>query len=163
MPQADKEMTEVRMVVRASADRVYAELADGWTYVGWVVGANHVRDVDSNWPAPGSKIHHMVGSWPAAVSDNTESLECEPGRRLLLLARAWPFGEAMVEFLLIEQDSSHTEVILREAPSAGPGRWLDNPVLRAVLRSRNTETLSRLRDRVEHRELPVYPSGLSRD
>lgn len=158
MRQADNDMTEVRLTVRASADRVFAELADGWAYVGWVVGATHIRDVEPNWPAPGSKIHHKIGSWPAVVSDNTESLECEPGRRLVLRARGWPLGEATVEILLIEQDSSHTEVIIREAPTAGPGRWLDNPVLRALLRSRNTETLSRLRDRVEKRQLPVAPS-----
>jgi hypothetical protein len=154
MQQAAKEMTEARVTVGASADRVFAELADGWTYVGWVVGATHIRDVDPNWPEPGSKIHHQVGVWPAAVSDNTESLECEPGRRLVLRARGWPLGEATIEILLIEQDSSHTEVIMREAPSAGPGRWLDNRVLRALLHSRNTETLSRFRDRVEKRKLP---------
>jgi hypothetical protein len=155
MRQGENDMTEVRLIVQASAHRVFAELADGWAYVGWVVGATHIRDVDEGWPAPGSKIHHQVGAWPALVSDNTEALESEPGRRLLLRARGWPFGEATVEIVLIEQDSSHTEVVLREAPTAGLGRWLDNPLLRALLHSRNTETLSRLKDRVEKRGLPL--------
>src|SRR6478672_6067256 len=120
MPQGEKELTEVRLTMQASAERVFAELSDGWAYVGWVVGATHIRDVEQAWPAPGSKIHHQVGPWPAMVSDNTEVLECEPDRRLLLRAKAWPFGEATVEIVLIEQDDKHTEVAIREAPTAGP-------------------------------------------
>jgi len=150
-----KPITEVRVSVRASADRVFAELADGWAYVGWVVGASHIRDVDANWPEIGSKIHHKVGVWPMVIADSTESLVCEPGRRLLMRARGWPLGEATVEILLEEQSSELTEVTLREAPTAGPGRWLDNPLQRQILRSRNRETLRRLADRVEHRAYPL--------
>ena len=46
-------LDEVSRQVTASPERVFAELADGWTYVGWVVGATHVRDVDDTWPQPG--------------------------------------------------------------------------------------------------------------
>jgi hypothetical protein len=148
-------MTEVQASVRASADRVFAELADGWAYVGWVVGASHIRDVDANWPEAGSKIHHQVGVWPLVIADNTESLACEPGRRLLMRARGWPLGEATVEILLDSQSPELTEVTLREAPTAGPGQWLDNPVQRKILQSRNRETLRRLADRVEHRPRPA--------
>lgn len=155
MPAEQKRMTEVRGQVRAGTDRVFAELADGWAYVGWVVGASHIRDVDPGWPAVGSRIHHKAGAWPAVVSDVTESLACEPGRRLLLRARGWPLGEAVVEILLEPVGPSITEVMIREAPSAGPGRWLDNPVLRLLLRLRNRETLRRLTDRVEHRPFPL--------
>lgn len=152
---ADKPMTEVRAEVRASAERVFAELADGWAYVGWVVGASHIRDVEAAWPNVGSKIHHNVGVWPAVVSDTTESLACEPGRRLLLRARGWPLGEAVVEIVLEQRSAALTEVTIREAPSAGPGHWLDNPLLRMMLRLRNRETLRRLADRVEHRAFPL--------
>jgi hypothetical protein len=155
MPDKHKPMTEVRGQVHASSDRVFAELADGWAYVGWVVGASHIRDVDANWPEVGSKIHHMVGVWPLAVSDDTESLACEPGRRLLLVARGWPLGEATVEILLESLGPSVTEVTIREAPTAGPGHWLDNPLLRLLLRLRNRETLRRLTDRAEHRAFPL--------
>jgi hypothetical protein len=155
MPAKQKRMTEVRGQVRAGADRVFAELADGWAYVGWVVGASHIRDVDAEWPAVGSKIHHKVGVWPADVSDYTESLACEPDHRLRLRARGWPLGEALVEILLEPVGPSVTEVTIREAPSAGPGFWLDNPVLRLMLRLRNRETLRRLTDRVEHRAFPL--------
>lgn len=155
MPAKQKRMTEVRGQVQAGADRVFAELADGWAYVGWVVGASHIRDVDASWPLVGSKIHHKVGVWPADVSDFTESLACEPDHRLLLRARGWPLGEALVEILLEPAGPAVTEVIIREAPSAGPGHWLDNPILRLLLRLRNRETLRRLRDRVEHRPFPL--------
>lgn len=150
-----KPITEVQVSVRASADRVFAELADGWAYVGWVVGASHIRDVDANWPEAGSRIHHQVGVWPMVIADFTESLVCEPGRRLLMRARGWPLGEATVEILLAEQSAELTEVTLREAPTAGPGQWLDNPLQRQILRSRNRETLRRLADRVEHRAYPL--------
>lgn len=155
MPGKQKPMTEERATMRAGADRVFAELSDGWAYVGWVVGASHIRDVEANWPEVGSKIHHKIGVWPLSFSDDTESLACEPGRRLLLQARGWPLGEATVEILLEQRSAELTEVVMREAPTAGPGRWLDNPVLRLVLRLRNRETLRRLADRVENRAFPL--------
>lgn len=144
------------MVIQASTHRVFAELADGWAYTGWVVGAVHIRDVDADWPAPGCKIHHKVGCWPLSVADETESLECEPDRRLMLQARGWPLGEATVEILLEEQGENRTLVTLREAPTAGPASQLDNPAVRWLLKVRNAETLRRLRDRAEHRPDPHY-------
>jgi uncharacterized protein YndB with AHSA1/START domain len=151
-----KPMTEVEIVIRASPHRVFAELADGWAYTGWVVGAVHIRDVDANWPDPGSKIHHKVGCWPFSVADDTESLECEPDRRLVLQARGWPLGEATVEIVLEEQGESRTLVRLREAPTAGPASQLDNPAIRWLLKVRNAEALRRLRDRSENRPEPHY-------
>lgn len=147
-------MDEVSRQVTASPERVFAELADGWTYVGWVVGATHIRDVDDRWPQPGSKIHHQVGSWPAVVADHTESVEYEPNRRLALKARGWPFGEAVIVIEVERTGDGGCIISLGEAPSAGPGRWLDNRVLRMLLRARNAETLSRLADRVEKRPAP---------
>jgi hypothetical protein len=73
----------------------------------------------------------------------------------LLRARGWPLGEATVEILLEQRSESLTEVRIREAPSAGPGKWLDNPLLRLMLRLRNQETLRRLADRAEHRAFPL--------
>lgn len=148
-------MTEVSGAIEASPRRVFAELSDGWAYVGWVVGSTHIRDVEEHWPQVGSKIHHKVGSWPIEVVDYTESMECEPDQRLVLRARGWPLGEARVEILLTELAPERTLVTIREAPIAGPGRWLDNRLLRSMLRLRNVETLRRLRDRAEHRAFPT--------
>jgi hypothetical protein len=161
VPDGSKSMTEVDTVVGASPDRVFAELADGWAYAGWVVGATHVRGVDAEWPSPGAKIHHQVGVWPFVISDDTKSVDCVPGQRLVLEARAWPVGEATVDIRLDGQPGGTTRVTIREAPSAGPGRWLDNPALRWLLRRRNVETLKRLKDRVEKRPRPAVDSGPS--
>jgi polyketide cyclase/dehydrase/lipid transport protein len=151
--QPPPRLTEVELTVAATPERVFAELSDGWNYVGWVVGATHVRDVDQGWPAVGSRIHHRAGSWPFTLSDSTESLLCEPAHRLHLRARGWPLGEALVQIELVGTDADHTRIILREAPSAGPGRWLDNPLVRWALVHRNKESLRRLRDRVERRDV----------
>jgi uncharacterized protein YndB with AHSA1/START domain len=155
MNDDELQFSEISRTVRATPERVFAELSDGWAYVGWVVGATHIRDVEQEWPNEGSKIHHKVGSWPAVIADATKSLRCEPDQRLTLQARAWPLGEAIVDIVLTGLPNGETTVTLREAPSSGPARWLDNPVLRWILKVRNEETLSRLSDRVEKRELPA--------
>jgi hypothetical protein len=146
-------VVEVSRRVRADAQRVFAELADGWAYVGWVVGATHIRDVEAGWPATGTRIHHMVGCWPLAVADHTESLVSEPPHRLVLKARGWPLGEAVVEITARDRPDGGCLVSIRETPAAGPGRWLDGPPLRWILGIRNRETLRRLADRVEHRRI----------
>jgi len=137
--------------MRASPEQVFAELADGWAFASWVVGATHIRAVDRTWPDAGSAIHHQIGVWPAVISDVTQSIECEPGRRLLLKAKAWPVGEWLVELVLAPQSTTQTMVTMQERPGAGPARWFDNPVSRWALRRRNVESLHRLRDRAEGR------------
>ena len=73
-------MTRNTRVIRTTPDRVWDVLADGWLYPLWVVGATRMRAVDAGWPEVGSKLHHSVGVWPLVLDDNTEVLECEPGR-----------------------------------------------------------------------------------
>src|SRR5215204_2061677 len=93
-------MTEVSLTVRASREQVFAVLADGWSFAGWVVGASHIRDVDPGWPAVGSRIHHSVGPWPLVVSDVTVVREVQPPRLIELDARLWPLGAARVRLEL---------------------------------------------------------------
>lgn len=57
-------MSENTTVINASTDDVWSVLSDGWLYPLWVVGASRMRDVDEDWPAVGSRIHHSVGVWP---------------------------------------------------------------------------------------------------
>lgn len=148
---------QVTKRVRASRERVWAELSDGWMFTSWVVGATHIRDVDPDWPQPGAHLHHSVGAWPLTISDTTEVLECEAPERLVLQARAWPAGEARVEFTL-RPDADDTVVTMVETPTAGPARRFANRAQDAALYRRNKETLDRLADIAEKRPLPGFPT-----
>src|SRR5690242_18115313 len=80
---------ETCRVIGTSPDRIFAVLADGWSYASWVVGAAHIRDVDRDWPAVGTRVHHRVGPWPLQINDQTVVRAVRPGRLLELAARAW--------------------------------------------------------------------------
>ena len=147
----------VRRRVEATPDDVWAVLADGWTYAGWVVGASRIRAVDVGWPAPGTRIHHSVGVWPLLTDDHTEALAAEPGRLLTLRARAWPVGEARVDLRLEASGAAGTLVTMEEDVVAGPGRLLPRPARDVLLAQRNTEALRRLAHLAEGRTT----SGLS--
>ena len=134
--------------VAAPPERVWAVLADGWLYAGWVVGAAHIRRVEPGWPAAGARLHHKVGPWPLTIADTTSSLSADPPRELVLRARGWPLGEATVR-IVVEADGDGSVVTMEETPSAGPGAWVHNRVTDAALRARNTESLARLRDMAE--------------
>jgi hypothetical protein len=75
-------MVEVSRIIRTASERVYAVLADGWSYASWVVGAAHIRDVDDTWPSVGARVHHQVGPWPLHIKDQTSVRAVQPGRML---------------------------------------------------------------------------------
>jgi uncharacterized protein YndB with AHSA1/START domain len=139
-------MTDVTAVIAAPPEKVWAVLADGWMYAGWVVGASHVRAVDKGWPETGTRIHHSVGLWPLVVNDVTEVVEAVPGRVLELDARSWPVGVARVRLELSPADEGATLVVMSEQAVRGPARVLPRPVQSALLIPRNRESLSRLAD-----------------
>jgi polyketide cyclase/dehydrase/lipid transport protein len=139
-------MTTVDIEIPQSPDRVYAVLADGWSYAGWVVGATHIRDVDEHWPAVGSRIHHSVGAWPLQIEDETRVRSMLPGASLDLHARLWPFGAAHVRFELDATPSGGTRVTMTEEAVSGPGSLLPEKVQSVFLLPRNRETLKRLAD-----------------
>ena len=151
-------MSENSRLVAAGPEKVWDVLCDGWLYPLWVVGASRMRDVDPDWPAVGSELHHSVGNWPMLIDDSTEVLEMEPGRRLVLRARAWPMGAATVEIELrpqsAEGDSApggRTEVVMREQATSGPGALMPKPMQDPMLGWRNTEALRRLAYLAERR------------
>ena len=137
-------------VVRASVDRVWDVLSDGWLYPLWVVGASRMRDVDATWPAVGSKLHHSVGTWPLLLDDDTEVIECEPHARLVLRARAWPAGAAHVG-LRLNARGPETEIVIQEQAVSGPGALTPKLLQDPPLKWRNVETLRRLAFVVENR------------
>jgi uncharacterized protein YndB with AHSA1/START domain len=139
-------MIDVKSVIAASPEQVWAVLADGWTYSGWVVGASHVRDVDPGWPAVGTRIHHSVGPWPLVVNDSTEVVTAEPGKLLELDARLWPMGAARVRIELTRNSDGGTDVLMSEQVVRGPSSIVPKAVQALLLVPRNRESLSRLCD-----------------
>ena len=146
-------MSTTSRLVEATPEQVWSVLADGWLYPLFVVGAARMRDVDEDWPAVGSRLHHSVGSWPVMVDDTTEVLEVDEGRRLLLLARAWPAGQAHVEISLEPSGSKPggTVVTMVENATSGPGALVPKALQDPQLHLRNVETLRRLAYVVEGR------------
>ena len=140
--------------MQASPDQVWEVLADGWLYPLWVVGATRMRDVDDHWPAPGTRLHHSVGTWPLTLDDVTEVIESTPGARLELHAHAWPGGRADVTITLQAQ-GAQTEVVMEENATNGPGALVPRVVQDPLLHWRNTESLRRLAFLVERRQQQV--------
>ena len=136
-------MNTVKRTVSAPPEAVWRVLADGWLYPLWVVGASRMRQVEDDWPHVGSKIHHSVGTWPAVIDDDTEVVECLPGTKLVLRARAWPTGEAHVS-IQIETHSAGSTVTMDEDVARGPARLVPQVVRTPMLMWRNTESLRRL-------------------
>jgi uncharacterized protein YndB with AHSA1/START domain len=151
----DRREMSISRVLRVPPERVWAELTDAWVYTSWVVGATHIRDVDENWPEPGSKLHHTVGPWPLTIKDDTLVVEADPPRRLVLHARAWPVGEARIE-LTLKPVPEGTELTMAEWPRRGPAAWTRNRLTDALLRARNRESLGRLAALAENRPLVRY-------
>lgn len=143
-------MSRTRRLVTVPPEQVWEVLADGWMYPLWVVGAARMREVDDTWPAPGSKLHHSVGLWPALIDDETVVRACEPGRMLRLRARGWPAGEADVVITLTPQDGG-TLVEIEEDAVKGPGRLMPKPVRAPLIAWRNVESLRRLAHVAERR------------
>ncbi len=127
----------------ATPAAVWAVLTDGWIYAGWVVGASRIRQVDDTWPAPGSKIHHSVGSWPLLLDDETESVRSDPERELVLQARGRPFGEARIT-LEISPRFDGCEIRMLEDATHGPGVLMPKPLRQLAVVPRNRESLRRL-------------------
>ena len=143
-------MSTTTRSVSATPEQVWEVLSDGWLYPLFVVGASRMRDVDESWPAVGAKLHHSVGTWPLLIDDTTEVVEVEEGKRVLLLARGWPAGQAHVDISL-QPDGDATVVTIVEDATAGPGLLVPKPLRDVQLHWRNIETLRRLAFVVEGR------------
>lgn len=136
-------MSRNTRLLACTPDDVFRVLADGWLFPSWVVGASRMRDVAEEWPAPGSRLHHSFGVWPALIDDATEVVAYDPPRRLVLTAKGWPLGEARVDI----QVKPHPEgclVRIQEEAVAGPGSLVPRPMMDLALQLRNAETLHRL-------------------
>lgn len=149
-------VTTVEIVIAADPPHVFGVLSDGWYYSDWVTGTSHIRAVDAEWPAIGSRIHHASGIWPLVLHDETRVDAITPDQRLVLLAEGKALGTArvVIELEPVPGPVASTKVTMSETPVSGPGRWVHNPALAAVLRRRNAESLTRLRALAERRTAP---------
>lgn len=139
-------MIEIRRNIATTPAKVFSVLADGWSFAGWVVGASHIRAVDSSWPARGSRIHHSVGPWPLSIEDVTTVMATEPDALLELEARMWPVGAARVRIELRPSADGGTEILFAEELHRGPGSRLPMALQGLMLRPRNDESVRRLAD-----------------
>jgi hypothetical protein len=139
-------MTQIEQIIPASAKQIFAVLADGWSYAGWVVGASHIRDIDPDWPAVGTRLHHSSGPWPLQIKDITVVRAVEQDRKLELEARLWVFGRVRITLILTPVSERSTRVVMEETAIGGPAKSLPHPLQALVLKPRNTEALARLAD-----------------
>lgn len=136
--------------IDAPPSDVFAVLADPETYPEWLIGASEIRDVDNNWPSPGSKFHHMVGVKPFVIPDSTEVIDVEPDRRLKLRVRSRPLLVAEATFELVGDDE-RCVVTLTEEPAFRPLGDVIRPITDPLIHVRNHRSLRRLADVVRSR------------
>jgi uncharacterized protein YndB with AHSA1/START domain len=141
-------MATNRRQMAVSRDQVWAVLSDGHRYAEWVVGANHIRDVDGGFPTVGGRLHYTIGSWPLRHDGHTEVLAVEVGHSIELEAHAWPLGTARIAIQLTATPTGCL-VEIEEHPRRGLARTLDNRGFHLAIKLRNVETLRRL-ERAAH-------------
>jgi hypothetical protein len=130
--------------IAATRQQVWEVLANGWTYSGWVVGNSRIRAVDSTWPAPGSRILHSIGTWPAVIDDETVVQSCVPGNELVLLAKVRPAATAQITLRLSDLPGSGCRVEMSEVATSIPLRWVPDAVQLLGVAPRNRECTWRL-------------------
>lgn len=136
-------MATTRRQLNVPPERVFEVLRDPVAYADWVVGSDTIRDADPDWPAVGSRFYHRVGVGPFKVNDHTEVVEVDPGRKLILHARARPVGTALVTMLLEPRDGG-TCVTMTETAGDLLSRIGINPLTDWLVDLRNRESLRRL-------------------
>lgn len=137
--------------IAASPSAVYDVLLDPTCYPGWVVGAKDIRDVDDEWPEVGARFHHCVGVGPLTVKDSTKILDRVDARRVVLEVRARPAGRGKV-VLDLESTDAGTHVVMEETVISGPASFLPAVLVEPAMRTRNAESLRRLKRLSEERE-----------
>ena len=136
--------------MQASSAAAFAVLVDPETYPRWLVGAAAIRDVDDDWPRPGSRFHHRVGIGPAKLSDHTEVIDIEQDTMLRLRVRARPFITAVATFRVVGS-VDRCVVTLEEEPAVRLVGNLVRPVMDPAIHVRNHRSLRRLATEVERR------------
>ena len=130
--------------IAATRQRTWDVLANGWTYSGWVVGNSRIRAVDSDWPAPGTRILHSIGTWPAVINDETVVEHSIPGEELVLMAKIRPAAQARITLRLSDLPDGGCRVAMTEIVVSRPLRWVPDSVQLLGVAPRNRECIWRL-------------------
>lgn len=107
----------------------------------------------SELPAAGRETVPRRRVWPAVARDETVVEHLQKNARLELTAKGRPLGEAKV-IITVTETPTGTSVTINWTPTAGPGKWSDNPLLEKLLTRRNIESLACLAALTEHRTHP---------
>ncbi|WP_067980274.1 SRPBCC family protein [Nocardia caishijiensis] len=137
-------MLTAEVTVPVACEVAFASLSDGWLYASWVVGASHIREVDADWPAVGSRIHYRFGLWPVLIGDTTEVRAIDPPHRLELEARLWSVGSALIRITLTEVEPGRTTIRMTERAARGPASLIPGIAQDVAFAARNQESLRRL-------------------
>ncbi len=137
-------------------ERVFEVLSDPRSFARWVVGSREIRSADRDWPAVGTAFDHKVGLWPITLSDHSEVLEAEAPHSLRLLVKARPFTRAYVT-LRVHPAPGGSRVEMDEVAADARSRLFFNALTDPLVRTRNRESLRRLKALAERKE--PMPTG----
>jgi uncharacterized protein YndB with AHSA1/START domain len=145
-------MARNEIVIDASPSDVYETLLDAASYPKWVVGAKGLGGVDRSWPRLGSRFYPKVGAGPVAMADNTQIIEKQENRLVVLCVQLRPLATGIVRLWLTSKARGRkTRVVMTEDATSGPLAWFKNPVTTATIVARNAVSLRRLRRLVRSR------------
>ncbi len=143
--------------IDAPPERVFAVLADADAYGTWVVGSKYIRGADPGFPAKGTRFHHAFGVGPFTVKDHTEVVDVAAPRRLVLRAKARPFGTALIT-LIVDAEGTGSRVTIIEDAGDPVTRLVFNPLTHLLVKGRNVESLRRLKELAEGPGRPGEPT-----
>lgn len=144
-------MAVLNVLVDRGPAQVWEVLSDGRAYGDWVMGTQHIQDVDSHWPGQGAQIRYSFGAGPFSIEDVTTVRLVEPPHRLELEVYAGKLGSARISISLLPWGEDRTVVVLDEHALTGPGRWWHTAPMDVALRFRNQRMVRRLAEIVHAR------------
>lgn len=130
-------------LIRVPPRAVWDVLADGDSYVRWVVGTSDSWPLSGAWPAKGAAIGYAVPLGPFRLTNETVVRRCTEETELELEIKAGRLGTARVA-LELRSWGEDCLVFVNEHPLTGVGGRLHNAGLEVLLQLRNREMLGRL-------------------
>ena len=128
-------------------EAIFDALTDSGGYGYWVVGSKAIRDVDDNWPEPGSAFHHKVGVGPLTIDDHSTIVEAERPSLFRLRVKGRPAGTAIVTLEMHARPADGGTLVRFSENPDGLFGWLSlNPATHVFTLARNAESLARLEE-----------------